>query len=80
MGLEDVINIKKMDYHSLGGFGDKEFDGVYTMETFVHATEPEVAAREFWRILKPGGKLVMRVSVFFTIFLDSSPKLLDLFN
>lgn len=59
MGLGDVINVKKMDYHGLGGFGDKEFDSVYTMETFVHATEPEVAAREFWRVLKPGGKLAM---------------------
>ena len=29
------------------------------METFVHATSPETAARDFFRVLKPGGALAM---------------------
>lgn len=56
-GLEAAITIRKMDYHHLDGFEDDTFDGVYTMETFVHATEPEAAIREFFRVLKPGGSI-----------------------
>lgn len=56
-GLQDVISVRKMDYHRLEGFGHESFDGVYTMETFVHAREPEVALREFFRVLKPGGSI-----------------------
>lgn len=29
------------------------------METFVHATEPEAAAAEFFRVLRPGGSLAL---------------------
>ncbi|CAD6441323.1 5b1ddec9-1811-475f-8a14-dded56fccdcd [Sclerotinia trifoliorum] len=58
-GLEGQITISKEDYHHLDAFKDGEFDGVYTMETFVHAVEPEIAAKEFLRILRPGGKLAM---------------------
>ncbi|KAJ8104348.1 S-adenosyl-L-methionine-dependent methyltransferase [Lipomyces tetrasporus] len=58
-GLEDRVTVRKMDYHHLDGFADESFDGVYTMETFVHATDPEAAAREFFRVLKPGGSLAL---------------------
>ncbi|KAJ8057984.1 hypothetical protein OCU04_013157 [Sclerotinia nivalis] len=57
--LEGAITISKDDYHRLGTFADESFDGVYTMETFVHAVEPEVAAAEFFRLLRPGGSLAM---------------------
>ncbi len=57
-GLSDRINISRMNYQKLA-FDDKYFDGVYTMETFVHATEPEQALSEFYRVLKPGGKLAL---------------------
>lgn len=33
-------------------------DGVYTMETLVHATDLDKVLRGFFRILKPGGRLV----------------------
>lgn len=47
----------KMDYHNLT-FEDSSFNGIYTTETFVHASDPAKALKEFFRVLKPGGKLV----------------------
>ncbi|HSX16117.1 MAG TPA: methyltransferase domain-containing protein [Candidatus Saccharimonadales bacterium] len=40
-------------------YADNTFDGLYTMETLVHAPDYRVAMREFHRVLKPGGKLVL---------------------
>lgn len=58
-GLQDAIVVRKMDYHNLEDFVDGFFDGVYTMETLVHAREPEIALREFFRVLKPGGSIAL---------------------
>ncbi|KAL3423320.1 hypothetical protein PVAG01_05067 [Phlyctema vagabunda] len=58
-GLEGKISIVKGDYHHLDAFADGIFDGAYTMETFVHATEPEAAAAELFRVIRPGGALAM---------------------
>ncbi|KAK9372071.1 S-adenosyl-L-methionine-dependent methyltransferase [Lipomyces chichibuensis] len=58
-GLDGSVAFRKMDYHHLDGFEDESFDGVYTMETFVHARDPEAAAREFFRVLKPGGSIAL---------------------
>ncbi|KAE8342335.1 S-adenosyl-L-methionine-dependent methyltransferase [Aspergillus arachidicola] len=33
------------------------FDGVYIMETFVHATDPEAVLAGFFHVLRPGGHL-----------------------
>lgn len=57
-GLEDKTLFMDGDYHALS-FPDGSFDGVYTMETFVHAADPERVLSEFHRALKPGGRLVM---------------------
>ena len=38
--LQDMVKVAKGDYHHIS-FADNSFDGVYTSETFVHATEPE---------------------------------------
>jgi len=35
------------------------FDGVYTSEALLHAKDPRAVVREFWRVLKPGGKVVL---------------------
>lgn len=58
-GQDRAITITKGDYHHLEAFKDDSFDGAYTMETFVHATDPEVAAAGFFRVIRPGGSLAM---------------------
>lgn len=52
------INLVNADYHALP-FADESFDGVYTMETLVHAHEFKLVLSEFLRVLKPGGKIVL---------------------
>ncbi|KAI1408032.1 S-adenosyl-L-methionine-dependent methyltransferase [Hypoxylon sp. FL1857] len=56
---ESAIKARKMDYHNLESLADQSFDGVYTMETFVHATDPKAVLANFYRVLAPGGRLVM---------------------
>ncbi len=40
-------------------YKDATFDGAYTMETLVHSPDYKVALNELYRVLKPGGKLVL---------------------
>lgn len=58
-GLQAAVTVRKMDYHHLDAFAGASFDGIYTMETFVHATDPERVLQEFLRVLKPGGKIAL---------------------
>lgn len=58
-GMTHQVRAKVGDYHNLDDFENAEFDGIYTMETLVHSTNPREVLREFLRILKPGGSLVM---------------------
>ncbi|KAI1174029.1 S-adenosyl-L-methionine-dependent methyltransferase [Nemania sp. FL0916] len=51
------IRVQKMDYHNLESFSPESFDGVYTIETFVHATDPAAVLKGFYRLLRPGGSL-----------------------
>ena len=57
--LEQVVSVELMDYQNMSPLSSSSFDGVYTMETFVHATDPEKALVEFRRVLKPGGSLAL---------------------
>ncbi|KAK1754062.1 S-adenosyl-L-methionine-dependent methyltransferase [Echria macrotheca] len=56
---QGAITVQKMDYHHLESLPDQSLDGVYTMETFVHATDPEAVLAGFHRILRPGGRLAL---------------------
>lgn len=58
-GFEKSVTVRLMDYHHLGELPDESFNGVYTMETLVHATNPEKALGEFFRVLKPGGSIAL---------------------
>ncbi|MFH8347523.1 class I SAM-dependent methyltransferase [Streptomyces sp. NPDC018045] len=57
-GLDHLLTFSRGDYADLD-FPDESFDAVYTMETLVHAAEAEAVLRQFHRVLKPGGRLVM---------------------
>ena len=52
------VRLQVGDYTDLP-FADETFDGIYTIEALVHAPEPQGALKEFLRVLKPGGKLVL---------------------
>ncbi|RAH64381.1 SAM-dependent methyltransferase [Aspergillus aculeatinus CBS 121060] len=59
-GLPDTqVTVQRMDYHHLESLGSDAFDGIYTMETFVHATEPEAVLAGFFKALRPGGRLAL---------------------
>lgn len=38
---------------------NNSFDGAYTMETLVHLSDPDKAMREFYRVLRLGGVIVL---------------------
>jgi sterol 24-C-methyltransferase len=56
--LEKLVHLQVMSYESLS-FPENSFDAIYTMETFVHAANPHKVLKNFYKALKPGGKLVM---------------------
>ena len=56
--LKDKVEFHVMDYANLD-FSEEIFDGVYTMETLVHASDHRHALKEFHRVLKPNGRLVL---------------------
>lgn len=57
-GLDEQVTFHVGDYSHIDA-PDGSFDGVYTMETLVHAPDYKAALAEFFRILKPGGHLVL---------------------
>lgn len=58
LNLQNKVKFKLGDYTKLD-FPDKTFDGVYTMETLVHVPDYKKALKEFNRVLKLNGKLVL---------------------
>ncbi|KAL2157860.1 hypothetical protein VTH06DRAFT_4913 [Thermothelomyces fergusii] len=53
------VTVRKMDYHHLETIPDESHDGAYTCETLTHATNPEAVLAGFYRILRPGGRVVL---------------------
>lgn len=58
LNLQNKVKFELGDYTKLN-FPDKTFDGIYTMETLVHVPDYKKALKEFYRGLKPNGKLVL---------------------
>jgi len=56
--LTDSLSFKLGNYLRLD-YPDNSFDGLYTMETLVHAPDYKAALKEFKRVLKPGGRIVL---------------------
>lgn len=56
--VEDKINYHLMDYSDMK-FKNNYFDAVYTMETLSHSIDIIKTLKEFFRVLKPGGKVVL---------------------
>jgi sterol 24-C-methyltransferase len=52
------VHFQRASYQALP-FAAASFDGIFTLETLVHALEPDKALKEFHRVLKPGGQLVL---------------------
>lgn len=57
-GFIKSVTVRLMDYHHVE-LPDSSFDGVYTIETLVHATDPEKVLGQFFRVLKPGGSVTL---------------------
>ncbi|KAB8074182.1 hypothetical protein BDV29DRAFT_174117 [Aspergillus leporis] len=52
----DALTVQQGDYHHLELVESGSLDGVYTIETVVHATDLDLVLSEFHRSLKPGGR------------------------
>ncbi|KAK4569752.1 hypothetical protein LTR86_002721 [Recurvomyces mirabilis] len=65
-GLQQSVSVQLGDYHNITAptYPDEKYDGVYTMETFVHADDPQQVLANFYRILRPGGVLVLHEADF----------------
>ncbi|MBI4452738.1 methyltransferase domain-containing protein [Candidatus Woesearchaeota archaeon] len=58
LGLSSSISYYLMDYSDTG-FESSKFDAIYAMESFVHSPDAKSTLKEFYRILKPSGKLAI---------------------
>ena len=57
--FEESVMVEELDYYNLDRLGKDTFDNVFTMESLCHPFEPERVFAEFFRVLKPSGKLVL---------------------
>lgn len=58
LGMGDNVNYSLMDYSNMC-FEDDSFDGIYTIEALSHATDVRRTLREFYRVLKKGGRVAL---------------------
>ncbi|KAK1831049.1 S-adenosyl-L-methionine-dependent methyltransferase [Podospora conica] len=58
-GASDRVEVKRMGFDDLVEVAADVYDGVYTSEALLHAKDPRAVVREFLRVLKPGGRLVL---------------------
>lgn len=58
MGLRDNCTFSNIDFHETG-FKNESFDVIWFTESFCHSNEPDQLLNEMYRILKPGGRIVI---------------------
>jgi SAM-dependent methyltransferase len=52
-------DIEDGDGQTLEGIADEEFDFVYSSHLLEHMNNAEIAIKNWWRVLKPGGYLIL---------------------
>ncbi|MBI2101774.1 methyltransferase domain-containing protein [Candidatus Woesearchaeota archaeon] len=58
LGVSSNVEYHLMDYSNTD-FENNKFDSVYAIESFVHSPDANSTLKEFFRILKPGGRLAI---------------------
>lgn len=54
-------DVEDGDAHRMPGVPDSSYDFAYSSSSLEHMADPELALRAWWRILKPGGYLIVSV-------------------
>ncbi len=54
-------DVENGDAHELSGLADASFDFVYSSHLLEHVRYPARAVRTWWRVLRPGGHLILYV-------------------
>ncbi len=57
-GLENLTSFDQQDFTNTT-FPDASFDVIWTLESVVHASDKQAFLEEAYRLLKPGGRLIM---------------------
>ncbi|RYP89227.1 hypothetical protein DL769_000151 [Monosporascus sp. CRB-8-3] len=53
------VEARKMDYHHLESLDAESFDGIYTLQTLIHASDVAAVLKGFHRLLAPGGRVAL---------------------
>jgi sterol 24-C-methyltransferase len=57
--VPENVSTYQLDYSNLSQFEDNSVDVMYAFETIVHNTDKEKIYREVFRVLKPGGVIIV---------------------